>query len=185
MWTRRSRGWMQSCSCAPTTTAAWRGSGRSTRLFVPIASRTRLWCQVPATRTALEQSWSGRRASNPLPRPWQGRALPSELLPLGQRKDHNPAREPLSLSPPGFSLEDLFDLPLERPRQRERKRKAWVVLTGLDCIHRLPRNAQPLREVGLRPCQLCPQHPQAIFHRWRHLKTAAPSAHRIAISGRT
>ena len=29
-------------------------------------------------------SWSGRRASNPLPRPWQGRALPSELLPLGQ-----------------------------------------------------------------------------------------------------
>src|SRR6202035_3037350 len=23
--------------------------------------------------------WSGRRASNPLPRPWQGRALPSEL----------------------------------------------------------------------------------------------------------
>ena len=31
--------------------------------------------------------WSGRRASNPLPRPWQGRALPSELLPLGQRID--------------------------------------------------------------------------------------------------
>src|SRR5882672_6459216 len=30
--------------------------------------------------------WSGRRASNPLPRPWQGRALPSELLPLGQRE---------------------------------------------------------------------------------------------------
>jgi hypothetical protein len=31
--------------------------------------------------------WSGRRASNPLPRPWQGRALPSELLPLGQSLD--------------------------------------------------------------------------------------------------
>jgi hypothetical protein len=26
--------------------------------------------------------WSGRRASNPLPQPWQGCALPSELLPL-------------------------------------------------------------------------------------------------------
>src|SRR5260221_8355531 len=38
------------------------------------------------------ESWSGRRASNPLPRPWQGRALPSELLPLGQRRNHNPAR---------------------------------------------------------------------------------------------
>jgi hypothetical protein len=44
----------------------------------------------PAKRASSESisEWSGRRASNPLPRPWQGRALPSELLPLGQRKDH-------------------------------------------------------------------------------------------------
>ena len=28
----------------------------------------------------LEQSWSERRDSNPRPRPWQGRALPTELL---------------------------------------------------------------------------------------------------------
>ena len=27
--------------------------------------------------------WSGRRDSNPRPRPWQGRALPTELLPRG------------------------------------------------------------------------------------------------------
>jgi hypothetical protein len=27
--------------------------------------------------------WSGRRDSNPLPQPWEGRALPGELLPLG------------------------------------------------------------------------------------------------------
>src|ERR1700693_4719849 len=26
--------------------------------------------------------WSGRRGSNPLPQPWEGRALPDELLPL-------------------------------------------------------------------------------------------------------
>ncbi len=43
--------------------------------------------------TAEIRRWSGRRASNPLPRPWQGRALPSELLPLGQREDHNPGRQ--------------------------------------------------------------------------------------------
>src|SRR6266851_8029168 len=42
--------------------------------------------------TKVEAKWSGRRASNPLPRPWQGRALPSELLPPGQRKDHTLGR---------------------------------------------------------------------------------------------
>src|SRR5258708_14413301 len=36
------------------TTGAWRGSGRSTRLFAPTASRTRSWCRVPATSTATE-----------------------------------------------------------------------------------------------------------------------------------
>src|SRR5207248_10755320 len=30
------------------------------------------------------QRWSGRRGSNPLPQPWEGRALPDELLPLGR-----------------------------------------------------------------------------------------------------
>ena len=29
----------------------------------------------------LNKKWSGRRDSNPRPRPWQGRALPTELLP--------------------------------------------------------------------------------------------------------
>jgi hypothetical protein len=27
-------------------------------------------------------NWSGKRDSNPRPRPWQGRALPTELFPL-------------------------------------------------------------------------------------------------------
>src|SRR5258708_9602539 len=36
------------------TTGAWRGSGRSTRLFAPTASRTRSWCRVPATSSATE-----------------------------------------------------------------------------------------------------------------------------------
>src|SRR4030081_896530 len=45
-----------------------------------------------AQRAASAPDIKMRRASNPLPRPWQGRALPSELLPLGQRRNHNPAR---------------------------------------------------------------------------------------------
>lgn len=32
----------------------------------------------------LPCTWSERRDSNPRPRPWQGRALPTELLPLIQ-----------------------------------------------------------------------------------------------------
>src|SRR2546421_6041622 len=30
--------------------------------------------------------WSGRRDSNPLPQPWEGRALPGELLPRSRRR---------------------------------------------------------------------------------------------------
>ncbi len=30
--------------------------------------------------------WSGKRDSNPRPRPWQGRALPAELLPQYVKK---------------------------------------------------------------------------------------------------
>ena len=36
-----------------------------------------------APRTGLHlETWSGKRDSNPRPRPWQGRALPTELFPL-------------------------------------------------------------------------------------------------------
>ena len=31
--------------------------------------------------------WSGKRDSNPRPRPWQGRALPTELFPQKHIKD--------------------------------------------------------------------------------------------------
>ena len=46
------------------------------------------WCILAHVSASISNTkrgfeWSGRRASNPLPRPWQGRALPSELLPLG------------------------------------------------------------------------------------------------------
>ena len=42
---------------------------------------------IPKTNTILTDGvsfWSGRRGSNSLPRPWQGRALPDELRPQTQ-----------------------------------------------------------------------------------------------------
>src|SRR6266536_2879242 len=39
----------------------------------------------PRGRPFRVKSWSGRRDSNPLPQPWEGRALPGELLPLGRQ----------------------------------------------------------------------------------------------------
>ena len=36
------------------------------------------------TITKRSQEWSGKRDSNSRPRPWQGRALPTELFPLGR-----------------------------------------------------------------------------------------------------
>jgi hypothetical protein len=38
---------------------------------------------VKTIDAALNQTWSGKRDSNSRPRPWQGRALPTELFPRG------------------------------------------------------------------------------------------------------
>ena len=43
---------------------------------------TRLNALTPATADVL--NWSGKRDSNSRPRPWQGRALPTELFPHHQ-----------------------------------------------------------------------------------------------------
>src|SRR6267378_6598630 len=97
-----------------------------------------------------DKRWSGRRASNPLPRPWQGRALPSELLPLGQRKDHTLARPAASLGQAWLRLEDFLDGTLERSRQRKRQRKAWIVLARFNRVHGLARHPQAHGQVRLR-----------------------------------
>ena len=41
----------------------------------------------------LFRMWSGKRDSNPRPRPWQGRALPTELFPLVKFFRHFPKCE--------------------------------------------------------------------------------------------
>src|SRR6266403_5803505 len=42
-------------------------------------------------RFALKKSWSGRRGSNPRPRPWQGRALPLSYTRIRDVGDRSPA----------------------------------------------------------------------------------------------
>ncbi len=41
----------------------------------------RAWRGREIFQAFARKIWSGRRGSNPRPRPWQGRALPTELLP--------------------------------------------------------------------------------------------------------
>src|SRR5579884_3473675 len=47
----------------------------------PRAPAALRWASLAGKRSSAGR-WSGRRASNPLPQPWQGCALPIELLPL-------------------------------------------------------------------------------------------------------
>ena len=72
----------------------------------PAASSVWLGCE------RLESNWSGRRDSNPRPRPWQGRALPLSYHPHPRRGDcsrataramPNAARECNSPSAPEFA----------------------------------------------------------------------------------
>src|SRR5919201_1231585 len=59
-------------NAARKSTAIWNGVAIRL-LLVGVRSPGKAWCEF--------KKWSGRRASNPLPQPWQGCALPSELLP--------------------------------------------------------------------------------------------------------
>ena len=52
------------------------GIERHTAEVVSYEKKTDIYCINPVVSI-----WSGLRGSNPLPRPWQGRALPSELNP--------------------------------------------------------------------------------------------------------
>src|SRR5690606_8650256 len=66
------------------------GCAKKPNLWISLFTRI---CQrgnrSPAARDSAvdkvfrEKIWSGKRDSNSRPRPWQGRALPTELFPLG------------------------------------------------------------------------------------------------------
>jgi hypothetical protein len=50
------------------------------------------------------------------------------------------------------------------PRQREGQRQAGVVLSRLDRVHGLPRDVQPLGQLGLRPPALAAKLAHAVAH---------------------
>src|ERR1051325_7123878 len=60
---------------------------------------------VDETReTVVGIRWSGRRDSNPRHRPWQGRTLPAELLPLNPRTSFSHKQGPPGNSAPAWCI---------------------------------------------------------------------------------
>ncbi len=53
-----------------------------------LKQRTRLAAISVLSNSAQAGDWSGKRDSNPRPRPWQGRALPTELFPHYRHLTH-------------------------------------------------------------------------------------------------
>ena len=51
----------------------------------------------------------------------------------------------------GLRLEYVLDSLFEQPRDLEREFKAGVVLAGLDRVYGLPRNAESIGQLSLRP----------------------------------
>ena len=78
----RRRGSLAALSAATRTRAPKRATGTFFSLrSCPVRASARV---IPKRNTILSDGvsfWSGRRGSNSLPRPWQGRALPDELRP--------------------------------------------------------------------------------------------------------
>ena len=74
----------------PRMAMAIRGSPASPRMISRAARRSRqrvlgaVCKKKKAPSSQMVLFWSGRRGSNSLPRPWQGRALPDELRPQTQ-----------------------------------------------------------------------------------------------------
>ena len=81
----RRRGSLAALSAATRTRAPKRATGTFFSLrSCPVRASARV---IPKRNTILSDGvsfWSGRRGSNSLPRPWQGRALPDELRPQTQ-----------------------------------------------------------------------------------------------------
>ena len=62
--------------------------------------------------------------------------------------------------------EDRFDGLAEQSGNREGQRKTGIVFAGLDRVHRLARDVESLREIGLGPLPLRPEHTESVDHRY-------------------
>ena len=75
-----------------------------------------------------------------------------------------------------IGAEDRLDRLLEQPGDREGQGETGVVLPGLDGVYGLPGHLEPLRQIGLRPGPLGPQHPETIGHRYFRRTISWPMA---------
>src|SRR5688572_13759885 len=88
------------------------------------------------------------------------------------------AARKVRILPMGYSIraENRFDRLLEQPGDREGQRETGVILPGLDGVDGLPGHLEPLRQIGLRPGPLGPQHPETIGHRYFRRTISWPMA---------
>jgi hypothetical protein len=101
----------------------------------------------PFVDSVLEKNWSGRRGSNPRPRPWQGRALPLSYTRIRIGGDCAPATAELcQMQPPNatasaipvwpaesaFNPETRVKTPLDRAKPRRSPRER-LLTSSADC----------------------------------------------------
>ena len=78
----------------------------------------------------------------------------------------------------GYSIraENRLDWLLKQPSNREGQGETGIILPGLDGVHGLPGHLKALRQIGLRPGPLGPQHPETIGHRYLRRTISWPRA---------
>ncbi len=63
-----------------------------------------------------------------------------------------------------LALKDIFNRLFEYFGNLEGKRKRWIVSSGFNRIHALPRDPEPFCEVLLAPVAFCAQDLEAVPH---------------------
>jgi hypothetical protein len=65
-----------------------------------------------------------------------------------------------------FIREDGFDGAIEEASEFEGEWEARVEFSGLDSVHRLPRDFESLSKIGLTPVAFSAENAEAVFHRY-------------------
>src|SRR6185503_3577869 len=146
---RPRRGPATSVGLARRAASARRAAGRATIRGL----------MVKPLRVVRGRTWSGKRDSNPRPRPWQGRALPTELFPQSARTDEGEYAKGIrpSTAPPARRLDAERVAVVGHP---DRSRGVLEDLEDVEAAHAVKE--RPLGEVGQRrsgdPAALTPVH---------------------------
>ena len=142
-----SRGFFAGGIIAPQDAECRRASSRHDVLRDVLRIEDRVRTRIAAVKHAFVKSWSGRRGSNPRPRPWQGRALPLSYTRIRIGGDCAPATAELcQMQPPNatasaipvwpaesaFNPETRLKTPLDRAKPRRSARER-LLTSSADC----------------------------------------------------